>query len=65
MMEEEQRPTRKIAHEIGQSLDDLSVHELGARIELLRTEIDRLEAARIGKQKALDVAGSVFGKPPS
>ena len=60
---EDDRPRRKIAHEIGQGLDDLSVHELEHRIALLTAEIARLDAARQKKRSALEAAGSVFGKP--
>ena len=41
-------PPRKAAssHEIGQSLDDLSVQEIAERITTLQAEITRLEEAR-------------------
>ena len=48
------------AHRLGEPLDDLSVEEIGRRIELLRSEIGRLEAARAAKQAALQAAGSIF-----
>ena len=48
------------AHEIGQKLDDLSLDDLDRRIEALRAEIERLEAARSAKQAALAAAGSIF-----
>lgn len=60
MAEDEDGPRKVIAHAIGQKLDDLSVHEFDERIALLRTEIERLEAAKRLKQAALDQAGSVF-----
>ena len=59
-MEEEQHPRRKVVHEVGQLLDDVSVHELDERIVLLKDEIERLEQARLRKQQALTAAGSVF-----
>ena len=59
-MEEEQRPQRKIVHEVGQVLDDLSLHELDERVVLLKVEIERLEQARARKKQALAAAGSVF-----
>jgi len=43
-IDEDDRPKKKIAHEIGQDLTLLSVAELNARIELMREEIARLEA---------------------
>ena len=49
-------------HEIGESLDLLSARELGERIQLLRDEIIRVEAA----VKARDVtkqAATAFFKP--
>ena len=62
-MDEEPRPKRKGVHDIGQTLDELSVHELEERIALLRIEIERLQSAKSRKQQALDAAGSIFGKP--
>jgi uncharacterized small protein (DUF1192 family) len=43
-IDDDDRPKKKIAHEIGQDLTLLSVVELNARIDLLREEIARLEA---------------------
>ena len=42
--DEEDRPKKKIAHEIGQDLTLLSVTELDQRVQLLKDEIARLEA---------------------
>jgi uncharacterized small protein (DUF1192 family) len=55
-------PPRKAAstHEIGQNLEDLSVHELEVRITALKAEIARLEAARKAKQTSLDAAATFF-----
>jgi uncharacterized small protein (DUF1192 family) len=58
--EDEPRPVQ--THEIGQDLSRLSVHELEARIALLRAEIERLEAAKSAKAAHLAAADSVFGK---
>jgi uncharacterized small protein (DUF1192 family) len=54
-------PPRKAAssHEIGQSLDDLSVQEIDERITALRAEITRLEARR-AKQASLSAAAAFF-----
>lgn len=63
MGDDDDRPHRPAAHEIGQKLDALSVADLTERIALLRREIERLEAARTAKQSALAAAGSIFRKP--
>lgn len=59
---EDDPPRTAPAHEIGQPVDRLSLHEFEERITLLREEIARLEAARDRKRVALDAAGSIFGK---
>ncbi len=48
------------SHEIGQSLDDLSVQELDERITTLQAEITRLEEARRAKQTSLSAAAAFF-----
>lgn len=55
-------PLRKPAasHEIGQNLDELSVHEIDERIEILKREIARLEAARSSKQASAAAAAAFF-----
>lgn len=58
--DEEDRPRRKATHEIGSSLDTLSLHEFDERIALLEAEIARLRAAQQAKRAAQDAAGSVF-----
>ena len=55
---------RKTSHELGQKLDELSIHDFDERIALLRAEIDRLKAAKSVKQRALDNAGSIFRRSP-
>ena len=52
-------PKKKPVHEIGQPLDALSVHELDERIDALRAEIARLEAAKAAK--AASAAAEVVG----
>lgn len=47
-------------HEIGQSLDGLSVHELDERIAMLRAEISRIEDERRAKGSANDAAEMAF-----
>jgi uncharacterized small protein (DUF1192 family) len=44
--EDEDRPKKKLVHEIGQELALLSIEELSERIALLESEIERLETAR-------------------
>ena len=60
--EDEDRPKKKIVHEIGQDLALLSVKELEERIALLREEIARLEASIAGKQASRTVADQFFKK---
>ncbi len=60
--DEEDRPKKKIAHEIGQELALLSVKELQERIALLREEIVRLEASIASKQASRNVADQFFKK---
>ncbi|MBR1220862.1 DUF1192 domain-containing protein [Bradyrhizobium sp. U87765 SZCCT0131] len=60
-IEDDDRPKKKISHELGQDLSLLSVEELDDRIALLREEIVRLEAA-LGKKKASRDAANQFFK---
>jgi uncharacterized small protein (DUF1192 family) len=60
--EEDDRPKKKIAHEIGQDLTLLSVRELSERIGLLKEEIARLEADIAKKQATRSVADQFFKK---
>ncbi len=57
---DEDRPVRKSAHDIGQDLSLLSVDELKARVELLKAEIARLEAAAAAKGASRAAADSFF-----
>jgi len=47
-------------HVLGEPLDALSVAELGERIDLLRAEIARLEAARERKNASRSAADAFF-----
>jgi uncharacterized small protein (DUF1192 family) len=60
MADEDDRPKRKIVHEIGQELALLSVAELDERVALLREEIVRLEAARDKKHASRSAADQFF-----
>ena len=53
-------PTPKPPHELGQSLDGLSVADLDQRIGMLRAEIDRLEQDKRAKGAANDAAEMAF-----
>ena len=61
-IDEDDRPKKKITHEIGQDLTLLSVGELDARIALLKEEIARLEANKQGKHASRSAADSFFKK---
>jgi len=59
-MGDDDRPKKKVAHEIGQDLSLLSVDELNARIGLLKEEIARLERDIGNKQVKKAAADSFF-----
>ncbi len=58
--EDDDRPKKKISHEIGQDLSLLSVEELDERIALMKSEIERLQAALVKKRASRDVANQFF-----
>jgi uncharacterized small protein (DUF1192 family) len=60
--DDDDRPKKKITHEIGQDLYLLSVKELEERIALLTEEIERLRAAIASKQSSRSAADSFFKK---
>ena len=59
-IEDDDKPRKKITHEIGQDLSLLSVEELTERIALLNAEIERLEEAATKKRASKDAANSFF-----
>jgi len=59
-MEEDDRPRKKITHEIGQDLSLLSVEELTERIALLTAEIGRLQEAATKKRASKNAADRFF-----
>ncbi len=59
-IDEDDKPKKKIAHEIGQDLTLLSVDELAARVQLLRDEISRLEADMAQKRVSRTAADQFF-----
>jgi uncharacterized small protein (DUF1192 family) len=58
--DEDDRPKKKIAHEIGQELTLLSVAELDDRVQLLKDEIARLDADKKNKQASRSAADVFF-----
>ena len=58
--EDDDRPRKKVSHEIGQDLSLLSVEELSERIALLTSEIERLQAAMTKKRASKDAANNIF-----
>jgi len=59
-MEDDERPKRRVAHEVGMPIDTMSVEELSERIGLLEAEIARLRVAIAARQKTRSVADSLF-----
>lgn len=57
---DDDKPRRKVVHDIGQDLSLLSVEELQARIALLGEEIARLEGAMQAKRASRDAAEMFF-----
>lgn len=58
--EDDDRPQRKITHEIGQDLSLLSVDDIEARIAVLAAEIERLRADAARKRASRDAANAFF-----
>jgi uncharacterized small protein (DUF1192 family) len=61
-MDDEDRPKKKIVHEIGQDLTLLSVGELTERVAILKDEIARLEGNIKSKQASKSAADLFFKK---
>ena len=61
-IDDEDRPKKKIVHEIGQELTLLSVGELAERVAQLKEEIARLEANMATKQASKTAADQFFKK---
>ena len=53
-------PRTSKVHELGESLDGLSISELDHRIGALRAEIERLEDDKRAKEKTRDAASAAF-----
>ncbi len=58
--DDDDRPKKKIAHEIGQDLGLLSVEELTLRVQLMQDEIKRLEADMAQKRAKRAAADQFF-----
>jgi uncharacterized small protein (DUF1192 family) len=58
--EDDDKPRKKISHEIGQDLSLLSVEELTERIALMNSEIERLQQAAAKKRASKDAANNFF-----
>jgi uncharacterized small protein (DUF1192 family) len=58
--EDDDKPRKKVTHDIGQDLSLLSVEELTERIALLTSEIERLQVAMTKKRASKDAANSFF-----
>ncbi|HUI14231.1 MAG TPA: DUF1192 domain-containing protein [Xanthobacteraceae bacterium] len=61
-VDDEDRPKKKIVHEIGQDLTLLSAGELTERIGILKDEIARLEADMARKRAMKSAADNFFKK---
>ena len=58
--EDDDKPRKKITHEIGQDLSLLSVEELTERIALMTSEIERLQVAMTKKHASKEAADRFF-----
>lgn len=59
--EDDDKPRRKVGHEIGQDLSLLSVEDLSERIALLTEEAERLKT-EMAKKRASRNAANIFFK---
>jgi uncharacterized small protein (DUF1192 family) len=58
--DDDDKPKKKVSHEIGQDLTLLSVEELTARVQLLHDEIQRLEDDMASKRASRSAADQFF-----
>jgi uncharacterized small protein (DUF1192 family) len=58
--EDDDKPRKKVTHEIGQDVSLLSVEELTERIALMHLEIERLQGAVTKKRASKDAADRFF-----
>jgi uncharacterized small protein (DUF1192 family) len=59
-IEDDDKPRKKVTHEIGQDLSLLSVEELTERIALMTSEIERLQVAITKKRASKEAANNFF-----
>jgi uncharacterized small protein (DUF1192 family) len=59
-IDDDDKPKKKVSHEIGQDLSLLSVEELADRIALLNGEIARLQSSMTLKRATRDAADRFF-----
>ena len=59
-IDDDDKPKKKISHEVGQDLTLLSVEELAGRITLLESEIQRLQSSMQLKRATRDAADRFF-----
>jgi len=59
-MDDDDRPKKKVVHEVGQDLSLLSVEELAERVRLLHDEINRIEADMAQKRAKRTAADQFF-----
>ncbi len=59
-IDDDDRPKKKLAHEVGQDLSLLSVEELAERVKLLHEEIARLEMDMAQKRAKRSAADQFF-----
>ncbi len=58
--DDDNKPRKKVSHDIGQDLSLLSVEELTERIALMNAEIERLQQAAAKKRASKDAANNFF-----
>jgi uncharacterized small protein (DUF1192 family) len=58
--EDDDKPRKKISHEIGQDLSLLSVGDVEDRVAMLSAEIERLKADAAKKRASRDAANAFF-----
>lgn len=59
-VEDDDRPRKKITHDIGQDLSLLSAGDIEERIAILAAEIERLKADMARKRASKDAASAFF-----
>jgi uncharacterized small protein (DUF1192 family) len=58
--DDDDKQIREVLHEIGQDLSSLSLDDLAERVNMLKTEIKRLEAEISSKGSSRSAAESFF-----